>query len=326
MAYNRYPFMASTPLYLGCFALCSALWLASPRAQADAKAEAAASFDAGVNAYKAGDFRAAARHFIAADDARPNASALANALASARNAGDWPMLANVATRTLARDGVPDEVASVARQAMADATPHVAELIVRCDDAPCQVLVDGEERPAFARFVAPGTHRVESQRPGIAPMELACGAGASCTAQLVQPVVATAPARAPAPEPEVAEPSPAPSAPPGDVSARPSGFRRHLPLAAFVGASAATVTLAALGIWQGVEALHERDQYPDPARYDRARVQDLARRSDFLIAGSVVAGGVALVSGLWWVDWKSYGRSNLSVSARGDALLTHRLSF
>jgi hypothetical protein len=297
------------------------------RAQApgvDSKTAAAAAFDAGVTAYTAGDFRAATAQFLRADDAQPNASALANALASARHTGEPELLANVAARILSREAVPAEVVSDARAALAEVAPHVSELVVRCEAEPCEPMVDGERWPPETRYVAPGPHQVTARAPGFVGEEVTCSAGAPCSVSLT---------RAPQPGAEVptapAVGEPAPAAEPAQEAPprvdRPG--RSRLPLAVFVTSGVATLTLAALGTWTGLQALHERDKYDsEPASYDRDRTKQLALSTDLLLAGSLLCAGATVATGLWWVDWKSYGKSRVVASARGDVLMVHRLTF
>jgi hypothetical protein len=220
--------------------------------------------------------------------------------------------------------VPAEVVSEARAGLAEVAPRVSELVVRCEAEPCEPMVDGERWPPEARYVAPGPHQVTARAPGFVGEEVSCSAGVPCSVSLAlaaQPSaeVPVVPAGG-APE-SVAEPAQEAS-PRAD---RPG--RSHLPLAVFVTSGVATLTLAALGAWTGVQALHERDKYDsDPADYDRDRTKQLALSTDLLLAGSLLCAGATVATGLWWVDWKSYGKSRVVASPRGDLLMVHQLTF
>src|SRR3982750_798612 len=120
--------------------------LAAPNAMADPSdttKRAAAAFDEGVDRFKRADYQAAARAFLLADELLPNDQAITNAIAAARRANDFLLVAQAAERALARsDSGP--LAAASREALADAATRLSALETSCDVTPCTLSIDGKK--------------------------------------------------------------------------------------------------------------------------------------------------------------------------------------
>jgi len=92
----------------------------APPVSAAARRSAAQSYDRGVTQFDRGEYGAAAQSFLEADARAPSVDALRNALVAARKAKQAALVREAAERALAREKVAPELASEAREALAEA--------------------------------------------------------------------------------------------------------------------------------------------------------------------------------------------------------------
>jgi hypothetical protein len=302
----------------------------SPSAASDLAQGAATQFDVGVQAYKQADYTRAAEAFLAADNLLPSASALSNALMAARRAGLPLLIARAAERALSRANTSEPERRSAENALAEQSPKLSRLEVSCVGE-CQVQVEGVALATQGSYVLPGEHRVGAR--GFVEQVARCEAALPCRVELRPlPSVPTASETAlqsaePAPvsTPTGSEP-PAPPAAPATETRRKKG---RLPLGVFASSGVGALVLLSLATWKGVAALEAEENYKENFKENpdaEWNATELARTSDFLLAGGVVLAGAAIASAIWWVDWGAYGETKLAVSGQGGATLTLRRRF
>jgi hypothetical protein len=277
-----------------------------------ARTSAAALFEEGVHQFERKDYASAARTFLAVDQVLPSARALTNALSAARRAGLPLLVVEAVRRSESRTDLDAEARKLFDVAMAEATRAVARLDVSCTPAPCSLAVDGAVAQPGAVYVEGGAHVVAAEGEGRrAESRLRCDAGATCAAAVT--IAAPAPIDEPAPPRAAVE---APSPPMPEQGAKP------LPPWVFVAGAVGTAGLTALTIWSGLDTLSARNVYDsDLAAYDPDTVHSRARRTDVLLAGTVVLGGVTAVAGLFFVDWNGGTRAGVSFVPGGGAVFS-----
>jgi hypothetical protein len=111
-------------LCLAC-SLAYSIALTPVSARAEDTLRASMAFDAGVAAYEAGDYRAAAQAFLQADLSAPNPVALGNAVAAAERLAPGPLPASVAAHALAQAGIPEALRRRAAALQLASPPHEA---------------------------------------------------------------------------------------------------------------------------------------------------------------------------------------------------------
>ncbi|HEY6556316.1 MAG TPA: hypothetical protein VI072_03545 [Polyangiaceae bacterium] len=284
---------------------------------------AAQLFDQGVQQFSRQEYENSARSFLAADALLPNTKALMNAIAAARQAPHPVLTARAAQRALQREGIDQGVAKMARDALAGALPYVATLQLQCEPEPCSLKINGEPIAAGTHYVSAGAHEIRAAGPdGRAQESLTAAAGSEyrLLLPLGQPAVAqTPPARA----------NPATR---GEDTARTSDTDVHAskkPFSPVVFGLGCTGTLAlvALTTWSGLEVLSARNLHDtDPVAYDPEEVKERQRRTDLLVAGSVVLGAATAAAGIWLVDWGSSTRAAVHVLPQGGLTLAARRDF
>lgn len=299
------------------------------------RGDAAAQFDAGVTAYKAGDFARAAETFLVADGLAPSVTALSNALAAARKAGIPLLMARAAQRSLARHEMSQADKRSARTMLDQVEPKVARLQLSCEQPGCSPSIDGIAVATGINYVEPGTHRV-TEAAG-ASHDIACQAGALCAVTLSPPPPSppTAPVlNAPTPSEAAAagsvEAAPTEPTPPAAEAPRSDGpprWKKRLPLGVFIASGVGALVFGGLSTWQGVAAIQEKNAYrrgDESASWGHATQQ--AHRSDAFMGTAVVLAGVAVVTAIWWVDWEAQGRTHLALLPEGGATLTTQRRF
>jgi hypothetical protein len=308
------------------------LVLAQARAEPadDVKRRAALSFDQGVLQFGQAQYEGAARAFLAADDLVPSSRALANAIAAARRANHHLLVARAAQRALQRPGIEAEVATAAREALADAAAKLALIDVHCTPEPCTIKLDGEAVAPGIEYALPGTHDFAGEGPhgARASEHLSCVAGASYRVALqLAPATSDDPRMSPPPRESpvpVAAPAAHPAVTPDAALASPDRNRpsKPLPPAAFVVGGAATLVFAALTTWSGLQTLSARNLHEsNPPAYDHDEVSRLALRTDFLLLGTVLLGGATAAAGLLWIDWHSGSKVTSSLLPGGGVGIT-----
>jgi hypothetical protein len=265
-------------------------------------ARAADLYDEAKRHYAQADFVAAARSFLAADDLVPSSEALSSAIASARRAQDHLLVVLAAERAIARGQQDVQLAARARVALVEAETYLARLQVRCAPQPCKVLLNGQPVAAERSHLLPGSYeltahstRDAASTPQTVHKAFSAQAGVeyNYVLDVTQPRTPPASAQQPAPGEESQQDRPATSAKP-------------LPAWAFYSGLAVTGVLSGLTIWSGVSTLNAKHDLPstDSANFATARddVYDQARRTDWLLAGTVVMAASTAAVGLWGVQW------------------------
>jgi hypothetical protein len=83
-------------------------------------------------------------------------------------------------------------------------------------------------------------------------------------------------------------------------------------------------LAGLTTWSGLDALGERNDRESSGRFseeDRDAIGERARRTNYLLAGTLVLGAATGAAGIWFVDWGSKTSAALAPVPGGAALVT-----
>jgi hypothetical protein len=272
---------------------CMALALSTAtRARADdddtiRRKRAAERYDQAVALYDSGKFGAAAHAFFEADELSPSSDALSSAIASARLAHDDLLVARAAQRAVAREAKDPKLAGDARAALSEAETHLSRVDFSCEPEPCRLSIEDADVTRGRHYLLPGT-RVFRAAFGAEQVEQrsALAAGSLYTITL-----------SPAPKAQLAAPPVAPL--------RPASPKPHKPLPAwsFYVAAGTTLALAGVTTWSGVDALSDVDHYERTRRApDRDRAESSMRRTDILLAGTLVLGGLTTLAGLRWVSF------------------------
>jgi hypothetical protein len=301
-------------------------WLSVPTAAAAEQPAktAAGEFDAGVRFFDAAEYPAAARAFLRADRLAPNSEAVANAITSALKTTDYLLVVEAAERGVERAQQDAALAAKARQALARAREHLAEIEMTCSPSPCSLRLDGVGVQSGSHFVLPGTHTVSaSGSEGVEAPERRQSFEVGTRYQIHLDVADPGPA-APTPAPVEPESEAASSATAGTAidEAPAAGVD---PAWFYVGAGVSTV-LAGLTIWSGLDTLSANDAAGDRApksQIDAIRAK--AQRTDLLLAGTVVAVGVTGYVGVVLVDWAGDAKDPSTRSPQG-AILTWGRAF
>jgi hypothetical protein len=261
---------------------------------------AAALYDRAVRDFQQAEFVAAARGFLEADAAAPSVDAVKNAMVAARRGADFELLVEAGRRASTRADA--EVAKLGREAVIEASAHLARLTLRCSGA-CVVELDGAPTSGGEMFALPGTHRIAARSPSGARSErvVSCDAGMAYTYDL-DPVAAFAaqPAgRSVAPSPLVVQSA----ATPGGAS--PALFYASLGL---------TAALTGLVVASGVDAVAAKDDLPNPpTTAERDDVLGRAHRTDALLGGALAAGALSAALAIWVVRWPSSPRARAAAA-------------
>ncbi len=279
---------------------------------ADDRTRAAAEFEVGLKLYQRSDFAAAARAFFRADSIEASDDALGNAIAAGRKAGEHLLVARAAERAERRREASADVKAKAREALAAAAPHLARVRLSCEPAPCEIRVGDEVLPAGQEWLLPGTHQaVASHGTSQVREELRTVAGGSYALHL----------RIRVERGERAPVSPTRRAAPPTPGAPADSTRPLSPAIFYVGA-AVTVVLAGVTTWSGLDALKGRDDLPaQPSSEEVDAVRGRVRRTDILLAGSLLVGAATGYAGVAWVDW-SGGRAAPSPRSGAGAVGLH----
>jgi hypothetical protein len=285
----------------------SALALLSGSARAQAPSPAAL-FDEGVKKFKQADYEGAAEAFFRADEAAASDQALLNAIAAGRRGHAHLWVARAAERAIGRDSADAELKRLAREALVEASEHLARIDLSCAPAAgaaasCAVEMDGAQVAPGIHHVLPGTHRFTGAAAGARAEEpLTCSAGARYTVVLRPAAPGSAPGSA-APLGSGAAGSPSASAAPSASGAAKGGW----PRAVVIAGSGAAAVLAGVSIWSGVDAIDAKNKLPaEPFRAQNEDVLARAHRTDGLLAGAAVVAAFTVVAAVWLVDWSPPG--------------------
>lgn len=293
----------------------AAAWASSPAAVAqqldpEKVKLAAEEYDAGRRAYKSGDYERAAAHFENAFRDAPNAAALRMAIWSRKQAGDLARSATLCVRAQALYPDDEPTMDMAQRVLRETAKKLQKVTVDCEPA-CTLVLDGRvvRDDATARqviFAAPGPHtlvagwgkqRSESQ-------QLEAQEGGDTTMRFEAP-----------PEPPAPPPKPAPAAQAASDANRDKGVESKAeglsPVFFWVG-TGVTAALVGATVWSGLDT--RSNPGPDAVREACVGLGESCptyqdglsheRRTNYLLAGSVVAGVATGVVGLFFTDWSS----------------------
>jgi tetratricopeptide (TPR) repeat protein len=302
---------------LGLVVLALPMWATAVHAEEctdDPAACGRSEFDAGIDAYKAGDYQKAAAHFTAAYGYRKHPVVLFNlALAEAR-LGQVVEALDHFDQVLADPETPKDLVSTIEREKRQADAQVGKLEIDAGLG-AETYVDDrrvEGEPAQAR-VNPGDHSVRVVVHGRTALERSVHLGAGERLRLA---VDRAPAPPPPPPPK---PPPPPPPPP------PSG---PSPLYFYAGAGLSAV-LGGVTVWSALDTRRAYDDYqrdlPTLAQSEvNQRVDDGHKkelRTNVLIGVTAVSLVGTAALGLFVVDWgakKQAPRVGLVLSPAGVA--------
>lgn len=281
--------------------------------------QAAEAFDRGVKHFERAEYEAAAKAFARADELLPAANALKNAIAAARKAGAYLLVAELAARAEKRASSDPDLAAQAREAVAEARQKLAWLELACKPEPCSLTLDEQPIEAGKRFVLPGSHTLRATADGGAKAEerMSVAAGTTYTVTL-HPV-----ARGAAPIPAEVQKSDPAAAPTGD---QPAARKPLSPTVFWIGVGA-SVALAGITAYSGIDALSAKNDLGDnPTTDESDDVRAKVLRTDLLLLGTAVVGGLTAYAGLSLVDWTGGGAKAAVVPTRGGAFASVEASF
>jgi hypothetical protein len=260
---------------------------------AERRAGASAAYNRGTEAYRGGDYDAAARWYETADELAPSANALIQAIRAHERAGSELRAASLAVALVERYG-EERMASHTR-IIERVAGRALRLTVRCDG--CRIEIDGDPERLTTLFLTPDTEHVVVARfdAGVREERVAGPPGESRTLEIEPP--------APEPiAPVTPGPEPTPVTPPIGTGDGDGDDDRGISPWFFASAATLTVAAGAVLLWSGLDTLDARDRYeemPTQERYDRGR--ELERRTNILIG--VTAGLAAATVGLvFGTDW------------------------
>jgi hypothetical protein len=286
---------------------------------ASTRTKAAEHYDRGVDHFERAQYAAAVKEFLAADELVPSADALNSAIAAARRSNDHLLVLRASQRAIARESVDPKLAAGAREALTEASRHLARIEASCEPAPCTLELDGQPIPPGTNYALPGTHTIVAKAEGRQAGEerLAMAAGASYRVALTLKAVGDAapPTAAPGVPPSEAKP---PAQSPPDKGAPPTSEQgrkqRPLPPVAFYAGAGVTGVLLILTTWSGFDTLSARDDLPErPTRDQIDDVEGRITRTDVLLAATVLAGAATGYAGIALVNWNGKSGAKLGVA-------------
>lgn len=125
--------------------------------------QAAESYDAGVRAWHAGSYAAAASHFEAADEAVPSVVSITEAIKSRRKARQGARAATLAASALRRHPAEGQLVALAEEVITELAPQTHRLDVRCS-TPCVLaagkrVIAGPAARSAVLYVEPGQRTI-----------------------------------------------------------------------------------------------------------------------------------------------------------------------
>lgn len=266
---------------------------------------AAIEFDAGRRAYLERRYEEASIHFENAYNDAPRREALRSAIRSRRDAGQLARAATLA-RLAERAYDDEETAAIVREVLAEATPKLHELTVRCATE-CRVAIDSHAVAVQAdvqtrAFVEPGPHDV-----------LVTWDAARSTRFVID-------ARAGGTEEHALDAPPAPPEAPAHGVARSSAEglvepRKPLGPVVFIAAAGVTGALATFTVVSAIDAAN--DPGPDAVRRDciglgsscptYQRALDAQLRTNVLLGGTVIGAAATAIIGVFFTEWSGSRR-------------------
>lgn len=286
---------------------------ATAKDESSERARAAELYDRAVALHDQAKYAEAARAFLEADRLSASSDALSNAIAAARRAHDHLLVAQASQRAIDREASDPKLAADARAALAEAAQHLARLEVHCQPTPCTLSIEQARVGTGLHYLLPGTHAVAAEFAGAvgpARQKVTLTAGALYTITLEAPAKSAA-----------KEQTPAPAKPPAVARPPRTGDRRPLPPWAFYAGAGATVVVAGLTVWSGIDALDDVDRFETTRRQgDRDTALSSMRRSDALLGGTVVLAALTAGAGIWLTDFGIQEEPRLSLASDGSTAL------
>jgi hypothetical protein len=315
MMHLRHPRRTATAALFALALATSAATAQSPSV-ADQAAEA---FDRGVKHFERAEYEAAAKAFARADELLPAANALKNGIAAARKAGAYLLVAELAARAEKRAASDPELAAQAREAVAEARQKLAWLELSCKPEPCSLTLDEEPIEAGKRFVLPGSHTLRASADGGAKAEERVSLAAGTTYTVTLHPVAQGAARIPA-KVQKSDPDGAP------VEDQPAARKPLSPTVFWVGVGV-SVALAGATAFSGLDALNAKNDLGDnPTSGESDDVHAKVLRTDLLLLGTAVVGGLTAYAGFSLVDWEGGSAKAAVVPTHGGAFASVEASF
>lgn len=279
---------------------------------------AAEAFDKGREAYKAEDYVEAAEQFEKADNNAPSPAAIELAIRSRDKAGELDRAATLASLALKRHPDDANLLKLAGELAKRANSTLFELTALCDQ-PCDLTVGGKivhGSPDTARilYLQPGAFTVRAGWPDNRndSKQVQAEAGGKGELNFVAPN--TAATQSMAKEPEEAPPPPPPPTTEKDEGTGKKGLS---PTIVYVGAGL-TAVLGGVTVWSGLDTLNNPGKDKVTAACQPVKKPDCdslyaegqshQTRTNWLIAGTAVAGVATLALAVFAVDW-SGGKSD-----------------
>jgi hypothetical protein len=281
----------------------------------DVKA-AETDFDAGREAYRAGDFVEAAEHFESADGHAPNEKVLELAISARDKAGHEDRAATLAQLGLETYPNSERLKKIAAPLVDKAHAELLQVTVECNEA-C-TLLDGTRivhgAPAQRRivFLTPGEHTIRAgwSDERTLSQDVTGNAGEAASLSFTAP---------PVPKNDVGSSL---STTPGADTGVPSSLRTLPPLYFYIGAGA-TAVLGGVTIWSGIDtvnnpgknAVRAECQKPAPNNCDALynKGVDAQLRTNILIAATSVVGAATAVVGIFFTDFSGKKKKENTVS-------------
>jgi hypothetical protein len=278
-----------------------AAWLARD-ARADVSA-AARAFADGQAAQLDGNYERAAQSFELAYDIAPSREALRSAVRARQLNNQLPRAATLAAVLAARYADDPVSAKLATDVLAEARTKLARVSVTCAPA-CTLAVGGRAVSLHA-----ATAHVVFTPAGRLSFEATFGGDRSVTREIALKVGddMTVPIEAP----------PLPHAPPTPVAVSPpvasSPSTKPLPPAIAIGGAAATLVLATLTIWSGLDTNKAHDAYlaaPSHDGWNDGRSKQT--RTNLLLGSTAVVGLATVLTAALWTRWGSRTATDLAL--------------
>jgi len=291
----------------------------------DATACGRRHFEAGTRAFEQGDFAAAIRAFQLAQSERPHPVIRFNLGLSFARLGQ-PSAAIEQLKLVQLDPRADsELRARAEREQRSATQALSRVTFRLSDptresveldgAPVQLVEQSE------LSIDPGNHhvRVISGSSVVLDQDLELAPGERVELRVgersrrIDVVVVPDPVR-PEPVPKTAAPAPRPAAP------RPAARAKLSPAWVYAGAGA-SVALAGLTLWSGLDTNSALSDYErDLGKLDQAEADERVRdgharelRTNLLLGGTILCGVGTAVAAVWFVDWGEQSQTRVGIS-------------
>jgi hypothetical protein len=284
-----------------------AVVLIGPAAARADVAGAARAFSDGQAAQLAGDYDHAAQSFELAYTIEPSKEALRSAVRARQQAGQLARAATLAEVLLARYAADAASSGLATAVIAEAQPKLGLLSVSCS-VPCTLAIDGRSislsaAPSHRLFVAPGALPIAVSFEGDRNVrrDTTIKAGETIELQVDPPPAA------------VPTPLPPPPPPPSVVAHTPRRSGGLSPAVVLVG-SIATLGVAGVAVWSGIDTNAAHDDYvanPTHDGWEKGRTKQL--RTNILFGTAAGLGVATVVIAIFGTRWHGSSHEGPTVS-------------